>query len=156
MILHEIDIDSALLEITVTNHEVKPQARNFFWLNINPTNSLPQNHNHNHNDKPPHMYVHTQGEKHIMGEKGARTVCLRWFFSSGPKDQRREYHKRPHIEAVYSYLKTQYSLTVKKVRGLGNVASYALFSILCLVLNREAAENIGRYYKAISPAYFNT
>ena len=46
--------------------------------------------------------------------------------------------------AVYSFLKTQYSLTVNKVRGLGNVASYALFSVLCLVLNREAAENIDR------------
>jgi transposase len=78
------------------------------------------------------------------------------FRTYGPEDQRKEYHKRPHIEAVYSFLKTQYSLTVNKVRGLGNVASYALFSILCLVLNREAAENIGRKDKAVSPTYFNT
>jgi hypothetical protein len=78
------------------------------------------------------------------------------FRTYGSEDQRKEYHKRPHIEAVYSYLKTQYSLTVNKVRGLGNVASYALFSILCLVLNREAAENIGRYDKAVSPTFFNT
>jgi len=78
------------------------------------------------------------------------------FRTYGPDDQKMEYHKRPHIEAVYSYLKTQYSLTMNKVRGLGNVASYALFSILCLVLNREAAENIGRYDKAVSPTFFNT
>jgi transposase len=78
------------------------------------------------------------------------------FRTYGPADQKEEYHKRPHIEAVYSFLKTQYSLTINKVRGLGNVASYALFSILCLVLNREAAENIGRYDKAVSPTYFNT
>ena len=78
------------------------------------------------------------------------------FKTYGPEDQRKEYHKRPHIEAVYSFLKTQYSLTVNKVRGLGNVASYALFSILCLVLNREAAENTGRFDKAVSPTYFNT
>jgi transposase len=78
------------------------------------------------------------------------------FRTYGPDDQKKEYHKRPHIESVYSFLKTQYSLTVNKVRGLGNVASYALFSILCLVLNREAAENIGRYDKAVSPTYFNT
>jgi len=77
------------------------------------------------------------------------------FRTYGPNDQKEEYHKRPHIEAVYSFLKTQYSLTVNKVRWLGNVASYALFSILCLVLNREAAENIGRDDKAISPTYFN-
>jgi Transposase DDE domain/Transposase domain (DUF772) len=78
------------------------------------------------------------------------------FRTYGPDHPKEEYHKRPHIEAVYSFLKTQYSLTVNKVRGLGNVASYALFSILCLVLNREAAENIGRKDKAVSPTYFNT
>jgi hypothetical protein len=78
------------------------------------------------------------------------------FRTYGSDDQKKEYHKRPHIEAVYSFLKTQYSLTINKVRGLGNVASYALFSILCLVLNREAAENIGRSDKAVSPTYFNT
>jgi len=78
------------------------------------------------------------------------------FRTYGPDDQKREYHKRPHIEAVYSFLKTQYSLIINKVRGLRNVASYALYSLLCLVLNREAAENIGRPDKAISPTFFNT
>ena len=77
------------------------------------------------------------------------------FRTYGPQDQKREYHKRPHIEAVYSFLKTQYNLAINKVRGLGNVAYYALFSMLCLVLNREAAENIRRQDKAISPTYFN-
>ena len=78
------------------------------------------------------------------------------FRAYGPEDQRTEYHKRPHIEAVNSFLKTQYSMAMNKVRGLGNVACYALYSILCLVLNREAAENIGRRDKAVSPTYFNT
>ena len=78
------------------------------------------------------------------------------FKTYGPEDQKLEYHKRPHIEAVYSFLKTQYSLTVNKVRGIRNVASYALYSLLCLVLNREAAENINRVDKAVSPTYFNT
>jgi transposase len=78
------------------------------------------------------------------------------FRAYGPEDQKREYHKRPHIEAVYSFLKTQYSLATNKVRGLKNVTSYALFSLLCLVLNREAAENFGRPDKAVSPTYFNT
>ena len=80
----------------------------------------------------------------------------RKFRAYGPEDQKKEYHKRPHVEAVFSFLKTQYSLTVNKVRGLKQVASYALFSVLCLVLNREAAENIGRYDKAVAPTYFNT
>jgi len=72
------------------------------------------------------------------------------FRTYGPEDQKNEYHKRPHIEAVYSFLKTQYSMATNKVRGLGNVACYALYSILCLVLNREAAENLGRPDKTVS------
>ena len=78
------------------------------------------------------------------------------FRTYGPGDQKSEYHKRPRIEAVYSFLKTQYSMATNKVRGLRNVASYALYSLLCLVLNREAAQNIGRRDKAVSPTYFNT
>jgi hypothetical protein len=78
------------------------------------------------------------------------------FRTYGSEDQKREYHKRPHIEAVYSFLKTQYSMAMNKVRGIRNVASYALYSLLCLVLNREAAENTGRPDKAVSPTYFNT
>jgi transposase len=78
------------------------------------------------------------------------------FRTYGPDDQKSEYHKRPHIEAVYSFLKTQYSMAINKVRGLRNVASYALYSLLCLVLNREAAEDIRRPDKAVSPTYFNT
>jgi len=78
------------------------------------------------------------------------------FRAYGPEDQKREYHKTPYMEAVYSFLKTQYSLAINKVRGLENVASYTLHSLLCLVLNREAAENINRADKAVSPTYFNT
>jgi transposase len=80
----------------------------------------------------------------------------RKFRTYGPEDQKKEYHKRPHIEAVYSFLKTQYSMAINKVRGVTNVASYALYSLLCLVLIREAAEALGRPDKAVSPTYFNT
>jgi len=89
------------------------------------------------------------------GVKGLLRVDKK-FRTYGPEDQKKKYHKRPHIEAVYSFLKTQYSLVINKVRGLRNVASYALYSILCLVLNREAAENLRRPDKAVSPTYFNT
>jgi transposase len=61
------------------------------------------------------------------------------FRTHGPEDQRKEYHKRPHIEAVYSFLKTQWSLAVNKVRGIRNVTSFALYSLLCLVLNSARA-----------------
>jgi hypothetical protein len=47
-------------------------------------------------------------------------------------------------------------MAMNKVRGLKQVASYSLFSILCLILNSEAAQNIGRYDKTVSPTYFNT
>ena len=80
----------------------------------------------------------------------------RKFRVHGPEDQRRKYHKRPAVESAYSFLKSQYSMAVNKVRGLRKVAIYALYSILSLVLNREAAENIGRPDKATSPTYFNT
>jgi hypothetical protein len=62
----------------------------------------------------------------------------------------------PHIEAVYGFLKMQYSLAINKVRGVTNVACHALYSLLCLVLNREAAKNIRRPDKAVSPTFFNT
>jgi hypothetical protein len=47
-------------------------------------------------------------------------------------------------------------MAINKVGGLENVVSSALYSILCLVLNREAARNIGRTDKVVSPTYFNT
>lgn len=78
------------------------------------------------------------------------------FRTYGSKEQKRQYHKRPAVEAVNSFLKTQFSVANNKVRGLGQVAFYGLCSILCLVLNREAAQNIGKHEKAVSPTYFNT
>jgi hypothetical protein len=91
-------------------------------------------------------------------KRGVRDILRvdKKFRTYGPEDMKKEYHKRLHIEAVYSFLKTQYSLAINKVRGVRNVASYALYSLLCLVLNREAAENIGRQDKAVSPTFFNT
>jgi len=74
----------------------------------------------------------------------------------GSDEQKMEYHKRPPIEAVNSFLKTQFSMANNKVRGLRQVAFYALCSILCLVLNREAAQNIAKHEKAVSLTYFNT
>ena len=67
------------------------------------------------------------------------------FRTYGPDEQKMEYHKRPPIEAVNSILKTQFSMVNNKVRGLRQVAFYALCSILCLVLNREAAQNIDKH-----------
>jgi hypothetical protein len=91
-------------------------------------------------------------------KRGVRDVLRvdKKFRTYGPEDQKKQYHKRPPIEAVNSFLKTQYGMVVNKVRGLKQVATYTLFSILCLVLNREAAENIRRPDKAVSPTYFNT
>jgi transposase len=80
----------------------------------------------------------------------------RKFRTHGPEEERVKYHMRPAVEAAYAFLKTQYGMAVNKVRGLGNVAVYALYSVLCHVLTREAAENMGRPDKAVSPTFFNT
>ncbi len=65
------------------------------------------------------------------------------------------YRRRPAVEALFAFLKNQFGSTVNKVRGLAKVGMYSLLSVLCLVLNREAAENVGRPDKALSPTFFN-
>jgi len=67
------------------------------------------------------------------------------FRAYGSEDDKIEYHKRPPIEVVNSFLKIQFRMVTNKVRGLEEVKFYALCSILCLVLNREAAQRIGRH-----------
>ncbi len=79
----------------------------------------------------------------------------RRFRTHGPDDLVKEYHKRPLVESVFSWLKDQYGLRVNNVRRLGVVSVYALLSLLCLVLVREAAEGLGRPEKAVSPTFFN-
>jgi hypothetical protein len=80
----------------------------------------------------------------------------RRFRTHGPAEDGVRYHKRPLVESVFSFLKDQYGLRVNNVRGLLNVSVYALLSLLCHVLGREAAENVGRPEKALSPTFFNT
>jgi transposase len=92
---------------------------------------------------------------HRKGVEGLLRVD-RKFRTYGSEEDKIEYHKRPPIEAVNSFLKTQFSMANNKVRGLAQVTFYALCSILCLVLNREAAQRMGRHDKAVSPTYFNT
>jgi IS5 family transposase len=79
----------------------------------------------------------------------------RRFRTHGPEGEVREYRRRPAVEASFAFMKTQFGLTVNRVRGLVNVSVYALLSVLCCVLNREAAENLGRPDKALSPTFFN-
>jgi hypothetical protein len=64
------------------------------------------------------------------------------FRAYGPEDEKKEYHKRPPIEAVNSFLKTQYGMVVNKVRGLKQVASYALFSILAWFLTEKQLKTL--------------
>ena len=53
------------------------------------------------------------------------------FRTYGPENQRKKYHKRSHTEAVYSFLKTQFSMVMNKVRGLRSVTCYSLYILLC-------------------------
>jgi transposase len=75
----------------------------------------------------------------------------RRFRTHGPEEMVARYHRRPLVESTYSFLKDQYGLRLNNVRGLVNVGVYALLSVLCHVLNMEAAENVGRPDKAVSP-----
>jgi hypothetical protein len=79
----------------------------------------------------------------------------RRFRTHGPEGEVREYRKRPAVEASFAFMKNQFGLGLNRVRGLANVSVYALLSVLCCVLNREAAESMGRPEKAISPTFFN-
>ena len=93
-----------------------------------------------------------------MSNQGGGDVLRvdRRFRTHGPAEDVVEYHKRPRVESVFSFLKDQYGLRVNNVRGLLNVSVYVLLSVLCCVLNRKAAENVGRPDKALSPTFFNT
>jgi len=95
----------------------------------------------------PYMSNQMQGEDVLRVD--------RWFRTHGPEELVEEYRKRPAVEALFAYVKSQYGLNVNRVRGLVNVSVYALLSVLCLVLNREAAENMGRPDKVLSPTFFN-
>jgi hypothetical protein len=79
----------------------------------------------------------------------------RLFRTHGPAGLVEMYRRRPAVEALFAFVKNWFGLTVNRVRGLANVGVYALLSVLCLVLNREAAENLGRPDKALSPTFFN-
>jgi transposase len=87
------------------------------------------------------------------GEDALRVDRL--FRAHGPEDLVEVYRRRPVVEALFAFVKNWFGLTVNRVRGLLNVEVYSLLSVLCLVLNREAAENLGRMDKALSPTFFN-
>ena len=94
---------------------------------------------------------------YTSNQKGEDVLRVdRRFRTHGPDELVGEYHKRPMVESAFSFLKTQYGLAVNKVRGLVNASVYALLSILCHMLTKEAAENMGRPEKAVSPTFFNT
>ena len=50
----------------------------------------------------------------------------RRFRTHGPAGLVEEYHKRPLVESVFSWLKDQYGLRVNNVRRLGIVSVYVL------------------------------
>jgi hypothetical protein len=94
---------------------------------------------------------------YTSNQRGVNVLRVdRWFRTHGPEELRALYRKRPMVESAFSFLKTQYGLTVNKVRHLANVSIYALLSVFCHILVREAAENMSRLDKAVSPTFFNT
>jgi len=72
------------------------------------------------------------------------------FRTYGPEDHKEEYHKTSNR----SYARVQHSS--KQSQRLEASCILRLVQRLCLVLNRKAAQNVGRTDKAVSPTYFNT
>jgi len=93
---------------------------------------------------------------YASNQRGDGLRVDRWFRVHGSAELVAEYRKRPAVEALFAYLRTQFGLNVNRVRGLLDVSVYSLLSVLCVVLNREAAESLGRPDKALSPTFFNT
>jgi hypothetical protein len=93
---------------------------------------------------------------YTSSQRGDGLRVDRMFRAHGHEDLVAEYRKRPAVEAFFAYLRNHFGLNVVKVRGLASVSVYAWLSELCIVLNREAAENLGRPDKALSPTFFNT
>jgi len=92
---------------------------------------------------------------YTANQRGDGLRVDKWFRAHGAVELVVEYRKRPAVEALFAYLKNWYGLMVVRVRGLAGVSVYSSLSLLCIVLNREAAENIGRPDKALSPTFFN-
>jgi hypothetical protein len=93
---------------------------------------------------------------YTSSQRGEGLRVDRMFRAHGHEDLVAEYRKRPAVEAFFAYLRNHFGLNVVKVRGLASVSVYAWLSELCVVLSREAAENLGRPDKALSPTFFNT
>jgi IS5 family transposase len=93
---------------------------------------------------------------YISNQRGDGLRVDRWFRTHGPPRLVSEYRKRPMVEALFAFLRTQFGLNVVRVKGLLGVSVYSLLSVLCCVLNREAAEGMGRPDKAMSSTFFNT
>jgi len=90
-----------------------------------------------------------------QGRGGDALRVDRLFRVHGSAGEVEVYRRRPAVEALFAFVKSWFGLTVNRVRGLKSVGVYSLLSVLCLVLNREAAENLGRPDKALSPTFFN-
>jgi len=78
------------------------------------------------------------------------------FRTYGSEDQKIEYHKRPSIEAVNSFLKTQYRMATNKVRGLKASSLSRTVQHTVPSFKQRSSSNLGRPDKAVSPTYFNT
>jgi transposase len=87
--------------------------------------------------------------------KGKKVLRVdRRFRSHGPVRLRRLYRKRSAVERVVSRLKTHFGLRQLRTRGLRNVLSHVLFSIIALLANALSAIKQGLSHKIRSPIHF--
>jgi len=87
--------------------------------------------------------------------KGKKVLRVdRRFRSHGPLSLRRLYRKRSAVERVMSRLKTHFGLRQLRTRGLRNVLSHVLLSIIALLANALSAIKQGLSHKIRSPIHF--
>jgi transposase len=87
------------------------------------------------------------------GEKGLLRID-RHFKPHGPTRLKRLYRKRTAVERVNSRLEEHFSLLNHRVRGLRNITLHIQLCIIAMLINAQAAINVGKPSKIRSPTYF--
>jgi hypothetical protein len=67
----------------------------------------------------------------------------RRFRTYGPMEEVVEYRNRPAVEASFAFLKTQFGLTVNRVRGLLNVGGVCAAECVVLCVESGGGGELG-------------
>jgi IS4 transposase len=68
----------------------------------------------------------------------------RLFRTHGPEDLVEVYRRRPAVEALFAFVKTQFGFTVNRVRGLAQVSIHVSLSLISMLAVALSAVRLGR------------